>query len=325
MKFIPPPLQRAFLSLFSGIGGFDYAAYKAGLRFDYHLFSEIEKYSINVFQKNFPGAIPLGDVTKIKYDELPKAKYIVCGGFPCQPHSMAGKRKGKDDERDLWFECRRMLRKLRPEIALFENVPGLFTSNGGRFFNRVISDISESGYDTEWCVISAENAGAPHKRERVWIVAYSKGKGVWRETRNIFEANGGSDGSLRVKSFGTSISPENMAHPDSTRLQTPRAEQQTTRISGCGKIPNSGNIGSIEWKRELRSDQQIAQTGENYRGGEAVDAFREWWAVEPNVGRVANGIPFRVDRLKCLGNAIVPQVAEMIFNLQVFDYWRIKP
>jgi DNA (cytosine-5)-methyltransferase 1 len=250
--------------LFSGIGGFDYAAYKAGLRFDYHLFSEIEKYSINVFQKNFPGAIPLGDVTKIKYEELPKAKYIVCGGFPCQPHSMAGKRKGKDDERDLWIECRRMLRELRPQIALFENVPGLIISNRGRFFNGILSDISESGYNAEWQNIRACEVGAPHVRERIWLIAY----------------------------------------PASERLQADKVFNETDRKSN----------------KEKHRTQTFFQFDFTRIG------YSELWVADKNIICGEDyGIPGKLDRLKCLGNAIVPQVAEMIFNLQVFDYWRIKP
>jgi site-specific DNA-cytosine methylase len=166
-----------YLDLFSGIGGFALGAHNAGFDFEGHYFSDIEEYAVKVYQKRFPCALPLGDIRKVDYGKLPRGKWIVTGGFPCQPHSTAGKRKGSGDKRDLWPECERMLRELRPEIALFENVTGLFVSNGGEFFNRILSDISKNGYDAEWQVISASEIGAPHIRNRVWITCYVNNRG----------------------------------------------------------------------------------------------------------------------------------------------------
>jgi DNA (cytosine-5)-methyltransferase 1 len=187
-----------FLSLFAGIGGFDLAEYWAGLRFDRHYFSEVDRYAVVVFQKRFPDAVALGDVRSIEYDKLPRGEWVAAGGFPCQPHSVAGKRQASKDKRDLWSECTRMLRELRPAIALFENVPGLLVSDGGRFFNRVLSDISQSGYDAEWKIISARDVGAKHKRERVWIVVYPRGGGCGGIARRRPGAES-SDGHLQLE------------------------------------------------------------------------------------------------------------------------------
>ena len=161
-----------YLDLFSGIGGFAYGLYLAGLRFQDHFFSEIDNYSISIYRQRFPDAIPLGDAKDINYKNFPVGKYIVTAGFPCQPHSLAGNKLGENDERDMWDECSRMLRELRPLFTLFENVPGVLTSNGGKYFNRVVSEISEIGYDAEWEIIPASDAGAPHKRSRIWIMVY---------------------------------------------------------------------------------------------------------------------------------------------------------
>jgi len=169
--------MRHYLDMFSGIGGFALGARWAGAEFDGHWFSEICEYSVKVYEKRFPSAKRLGDIRGIDYGKLPKGEWFASGGFPCQPHSVAGKKQGDGDERDLWPECRRMLRELRPRAALFENVPGLFVSNGGRFFNRVLSDIYESGYDAEWAVVSAAELGAPHLRKRVWIICYPSDRG----------------------------------------------------------------------------------------------------------------------------------------------------
>ena len=98
---------------------------------------------------------------------------IITGGFPCQPHSVAGKRLAQDDERDLWGECERLLREVQPRWATFENVPGLLSSDSGRFFRRVLRDIAKAGYDACWFTFGAADVGAPHRRDRVFIVAKS--------------------------------------------------------------------------------------------------------------------------------------------------------
>jgi DNA (cytosine-5)-methyltransferase 1 len=159
-----------FLDLFSGIGGFALGEKWAGLEFYGRYFSEIDKYAVKTYKMRFHGAKNLGDVRYVNYGKLPKGDWFASGGFPCQPHSVVGKRKASQDERDLCPECRRMLRELRPRAALFENVPGLLTSDGGRFFNRVLSDIHKCGYDAEWKVVSAAEIGALHLRKSVWIV-----------------------------------------------------------------------------------------------------------------------------------------------------------
>ena len=174
--------KNYFLDLFSGIGGFALGAVWAGLEFDGHYFSEIEKYPAAVYQKRFPKAKALGDIRNVNYAKLPEGQWFAAGGFPCQPHSLAGKKLASKDERDLWPECRRMLCQLRPHAAVFENVAGLFNSDGGRFFNGVLSDIYRCGYDAEWQVISAADTGAPHLRKRIWIVCYpnaSSSKPLW--------------------------------------------------------------------------------------------------------------------------------------------------
>jgi len=164
-------MSMKHLDLFSGIGGFALAArWVWGEEYQNVGHSEIEEFPCKVYHKHFPESECLGDITKIKWQE--GQADIVTGGFPCQPHSTAGKRLGSKDERDLWGECVRVLREIRPQYALFENVPDLLTSDRGRFFNRVLADLANIGYDAEWEVISACSIGTPHTRERVWIIAY---------------------------------------------------------------------------------------------------------------------------------------------------------
>ena len=259
------PNKKYFLDLFSGIGGFALGAYWAGLRFDGHYFSEVGPYAVKLYQKRFPDAIALGDVTEINYEELPKGDWLITGGFPCQPHSLArsNQREGSDDKRDLWPECVRAIRSVQPGIALFENVPGLFSSDGGRFFNRVLSDISQIRYDAEWDCLSASEISAPHKRERVWIVAY----------------------------------------PSGNRLQNNQFISKDDRKS---------NIKTrVEWKSFHKTP---------YRNNK-ID---NWQEIESILCGDDDGIPADVERFIGLGNAIVPQCAELIFNLSAFNLWRSK-
>jgi DNA (cytosine-5)-methyltransferase 1 len=180
-----------YLDLFAGIGGFALGAYMAGIEFGGHYFSEIDNYAMKVYQKRFPVAEPLGDIKNVDYEKLPKGEWIVAGGFPCQPHSIAGKKQASKDERDLWPECRRMLCGLRPRAALFENVPGLFNSDGGRFFNGILSDIYQCRYDAEWACIKASDVGARHIRKRVWIICFPNNAGgglypshIWKSSES---------------------------------------------------------------------------------------------------------------------------------------------
>ena len=159
------------LSLFSGIGGIDLAAHWAG--FETIAFVERDPFCQQVLEKNFPGIPIHGDILEFNAKEYENQIEIVSAGFPCQPHSLAGLRKGSGDERDLWSEVVRVLRETKPRWFLGENVPGLLSSERGRFFGRVVNDLAEMGYRVGWGVYGACDIGAVHRRKRVFIVAYS--------------------------------------------------------------------------------------------------------------------------------------------------------
>ena len=142
--------------------------------------AEVEPFACAVYHRHFPQSVCFGGVQNITRDSILERTGVeqvdlVTGGFPCQPHSLAGKRLASADDRDLWGECARIVGDLRPRYALFENVAGLLTSESGRFFNRVLSDLAALRYDVLWQVIPAAAVGAPHRRERVWIVAMANG------------------------------------------------------------------------------------------------------------------------------------------------------
>lgn len=262
-----------FLDLFSGIGGFALGAEWAGMQFDAHYYSEVDSYAIKVYEKRFPDAIALGDIRNIRGANLPAGDWIIAGGFPCQDISVAGKGAGLEGERSgLWYEYSRLIGELRPHFAIMENVGAL----AFRGLDRVLGSLAEIGYDAEWQDIRASDVGAPHRRERIWIVAYPMCDG--RDERR------------------------------------PECAGQFGRPSPLGAssqaLADSSDGGNVWRDGELEPAQRQVR---EHRGGPR-DGSREWWSTEPAVGRVANGVPSRVDRLKCLGNSIVPQIAEMIFQ-----------
>ena len=158
-----------YLDLFHGIGGFALGAYWAGMKFEHHYCSDIEPWCQELYAKRFPGSIQLGDITKIDATKLPTGDWIITGGFPCQDISIAGKGAGIHGERSgLWFEYWRLINDLRPRFAIMENV-GMLVHRGLR---EVLGSLAEIGYDAEWQDIRASDVGAPHRRERIWIVAY---------------------------------------------------------------------------------------------------------------------------------------------------------
>lgn len=160
------------LDLFSGIGGFALGMPTVNRRF----YSEIDEYACKVYQKRFPDAIPLGDIRTIDGERLQReysGQWIITGGFPCQDISVAGKGAGLDGERSgLWFEMHRLIREIRPRIMVAENVSALTV----RGLDTVLGSLAEIGYDAEWTCIRASDVGAPHRRERIWIVSYPNGQ-----------------------------------------------------------------------------------------------------------------------------------------------------
>ncbi len=181
-----------YLDLFSGIGGFTLGIQQAGIEFDKHYFSEIDKYATKIYRQHFPTAIELGDITAIRPEELGNID-LVTFGFPCQDLSIAGKRAGLGGARSgLFFEAMRLIRFLRPSLFIFENVKGLLTSNEGKDFEIVLREIADIGiYECEWQLLNT-SWFLPQNRERIYFIGHL-GKGSRQKIFPIGEGTTTSD------------------------------------------------------------------------------------------------------------------------------------
>lgn len=293
-------MSRTFGSLFSGIGGIDLGLQRAGFEVKWQC--EIDDYAQKVLAKHWPNTPRFRDIRECGVHNLTSVD-LIAGGFPCQPHSLAGKRKAGADERNLWPEFYRIICELRPQWVLAENVPGLLSSEHGQFFGRVLRDLATCGYDAEWQVLSAAAFGAPHIRERVFLVAYANGS-----RRNWWEHQPISRQYECTSYPGQNGNKKQMADTRSTGCQELDIATLTDRQGYATR--RSPAPGTMEDAASRRERQYIFPR--RAQGPQPLIEQSSWWATESSVGRVADGVPRRVDRLRGLGNAVVPQVAEYI-------------
>lgn len=329
------------ISLFSGIGGFDLASEWMGWENIAHC--EWNSFCQKILKYYWPNAISYEDITKTDFSIHRGTIDIVTGGFPCQPYSVAGKRKGKDDERHLWPEMLRAIREIQPTWVVGENVGGLLSWNGGLVFNEVQTDLEAEGYEILPLLLPAASVNAPHKRDRIWFIAYSKAfrgsKGFGKETN----CNGGGKDSEHITkgneirdrnstTSGTGISSnttsegrkeweQNNGRSDSKKNKT-RKNDRFERFSDNGNAPNSDN------KRLQRSKNDGGiRKGRQNRSEFITGLLPPNWQKFPTQSPICDGddglcerldnITFpkwRNESIKAGGNAIVPQVALQIFK-----------
>jgi DNA (cytosine-5)-methyltransferase 1 len=284
------------LDLFSGIGGFSLGLERTG-GFETTAFCEIEPYCRAVLRKHWPDVPIYDDIRTLTADRLAADGIgvdLICGGFPCQDISCAGAGAGIGGERSgLWREYARLIGELRPGYVIVENVAALL----GRGLGVVLGDLAALGFDAEWHCIPASAVGAPHRRDRVWIVAYPNGSGC----QFLFEGHLGD------------VVPRDQ--------EWPSPEDQPQRNRGKYRpIPNGPNVSdtningcSRRAQRDLGKEARItAPLRHNFERYHLSKSLGRSWRTEPDVGRVAHGVPSRVDRLGALGNAVVPQIPEII-------------
>lgn len=261
-------------SLFSGIGGLELGLERAGVgRTIWQC--EADAYARLVLSRHWPGVQQFTDVQTMGIKESIPDVDVICGGFPCQDLSTAGKRAGLfgGTRSGLYFELLRVVRAVGPRYVVLENVSALLAADRGLAMGAVLGTLAESGYDARWDCLPASSVGAPHRRDRVFILAYST------EAR-------------RSEAIDQVTGSEPLGHG-----KTRRALSDALRVDGNQDAPILG--GSLEGEASSRANDEARQPGTH-------------WRIEPSVGRVADGIPDRLDRLARLGNAVVPQVAQIV-------------
>lgn len=311
------------LDLFAGIGGFTLGLERAG--FETVAFCEIEPHAQKILKKNWPEVPIYDDVRTITAERLASDGIrvdVITGGFPCQDISVSGNQAGIQDgtRSGLWSECARLLGEIRPKYAIFENVTNLLNGHRGDWFKRVLWDISALGYDAEWHCIPASELGAHHHRDRVWIIAYPNrdddtrfNESASKRSREIAPE--------RTEHARRRSSEQNVAYPSSVGQRQCIAETDRSNRTSKGGVEGSSILADAEckprrhngkleasekqWPHSTTESRPICQKLTDTAG----EAF---WRTEPDVGRVADGIPFRSHRLKCLGNAVVPPIPELI-------------
>jgi len=286
------------LDLFSGIGGFSLGLERTG-GFETVAFCEIEEFPRKVLAKHWPGVPIYHDVRTLTGERLAADGIgvdVICGGFPCQDISTAGNQAGiKDGTRSgLWSEIVRLARDLRPQFIIVENVSNLLagpSERPGAWFGRVLGDLATLRFDAEWENIPAAALGAPHRRERVWLVAYASKDGN-QEQQGAF----GRTYSAGKKGAGL---------PD-----------QLCAMGNYGQAAVCTNPHKFNEKGQqcCCTNPQEWQGSFMRPSGSLCASLGGFWKTEPDVGRVAHGVPNAAHRLGALGNAVVPQIPELIGN-----------
>jgi DNA (cytosine-5)-methyltransferase 1 len=367
------------LDLFSGIGGFALGLDSTGI-FETVKFVEKDKYCQKVLQKNFPN-IPIEEDIKNVEGKEGDADVVV-GGFPCQPMSVAGKRKGTDDDRYLWPEMFRLIKQIKPQFVIGENVQGIINIQNGMVLRQVQDDLESEGFEVQCFLIPASGIGAWHQRYRVWIVGHSEHNGSLTskiERRNTETATGTQEGTnttgepertsrsrnnedvSNTEIIGTresrnidqekgnqsssstqfNSSSEDVSNTDSGMRRGWRTigesgedkvwrfyseEEEQTRVDirseTIGRDVVSGEeTNALQSNDERREERNVSDQSEEQNfssGGHDTDGQEQtWWQIESNIRGVPNGISYgldkdRANRIKTLGNAIVPQIAREI-------------
>ena len=309
-----------FGSLFAGIGGLDLGLERAGMQCKWQV--EINPYAQRVLTKHWPEVRRHDDIKTWPENDTESVD-LICGGFPCQDISFAGKGAGLSGERSgLFYELIRVVREMGPRYVLLENVSALLV----RGIDDVLGTLASIGFDAEWHCIPAFSVGAPHIRDRVFVMAYAQHNGLTasegeyqndqQRTRREEKQSGVEQptGSGRGRTISADVADARSTGdlPDRRIHRGDEGSDQgdaRTAIHAGAETPHTNDTASTG-RKTCFADRM----GKGKQTGRVSVAHSGWWTTEPDVGRVANGVPARVDRLRGLGNAVVPQVAEFIGN-----------
>ena len=320
-------MKLKHLDLFSGIGGFSLGLEATG-GFETVAFCDIDKYSKKVLKKQWPNVKQYEDIKELNYGRL-KADGIgpidiITGGYPCQPFSVAGRKKGEEDPRHLWPEYFRLIKELRPSWVIGENVSGHIKLG----LDTVLENLESEGYSARTFSISASSVGAKHQRERIWIVANTRQHGGRIEPTGNTESTGRGSLETTERSANTdtisrsSKGEETLANSVELGLEK-HGHSETTESIKRGETMADTNVEGRQGRIHRGQNKEWESQQRYFGRNSAAHGQQEqnWWDTEPELGRVAHGIPNRVDRLKGLGNSLVPQIPFYIAQsiLQVED------
>ena len=324
------------LDLFAGIGGFSYAGEKLVGGFETVAFCEYDEHAQKVLRKHWPDTEIIKDIRELAddADRFRGMVDIITGGYPCQPFSTAGQRRGDKDDRHLWPEMLRVIQAVRPTWVIGENVAGHISMG----LDTVLSDLEGEGYQARCFVIPAVAADAPHRRDRCWVVAHSGGGRHRVEEEKIFAGGDGTfPSSAKARDVADARCQQQRAEVSRSGGQSIDGAAQGQRTEARDRFADSGeDVADASDQRVRRSGQfgDASCCGQR-QGGVGRDVLpgryeekaadladrrsegigerpERFWLPEPELGRVAYGVPSRVHRLKQLGNSIVPQVAARI-------------
>jgi DNA-cytosine methyltransferase len=325
-----------FISLFAGIGGLDLGLERAGMTCVAQV--EIDEFCQKVLAKNLPNVPKFKDVRDVGKHNLPAAD-LICGGFPCQPHSYAGKRRGKEDDRNLWGEYLRVIREVEPRFVVGENVPGLITT----MLDEILSDLENIGYTSEAFVIPACAFDAPHRRNRVFIIAKNTKRDGCELRENDepvslgfkWDIGAGDEVGIHLQPStalaGSQRRGQGRDYWEERRIQdnqhrdaaTQEQERQGRERRTGAAYPVVANTFSQQ-RKKARLQVRELESRRQWRNPERGNWNGDWLEIATRLCGVDDGLPVRLDgfelsatdhrehRLKALGNAVVPQVAEWI-------------
>jgi DNA (cytosine-5)-methyltransferase 1 len=316
-------------SLFSGIGGFDLAAEWMGWNNTFHC--EWMPFPRKVLNYYWPNSISYEDITKTDFSIHRGSIDILTGGFPCQPYSSAGKRLGKEDERHLWPHMLRVISEIKPTYVVGENVRGLTNWNGGVVFEEVCTDLESQGYEVQPILLPACAVGAPHRRDRIWFIAYNAAYSNSRRLERSEEVGRNSINAKWESEFGTATNSDSIRQHE---CECDNEEQSSKgRINalndinendGQGNVTDTNSSDNKTWTQREVLEQSNRQASNGFINVECRNQWQNFPTQSPICGgddglpTELDGITFskwRNESIKGYGNAIVPQVAYEIFKV----------